>query len=97
VDLVVGPGFDDAFLLGYPTNPNGLILESDCAYVLLGHLFVLAQLLIRHSGRQLGEIEFTNGLSIGGFRAMDFFGDGTFYLLDAPGVTFQLVSSHVSL
>jgi hypothetical protein len=26
-------------------------------------------------------------LKIGGFRALDFYGDGSFYLLDAPGVS----------
>ncbi|KAM5476938.1 hypothetical protein MauCBS54593_000209 [Microsporum audouinii] len=31
------------------------------------------------------EISFDDGLEIGRFRAMDFFGDGSFYLLDAPG------------
>ena len=32
------------------------------------------------------EVEFsTSSLQIGRFRALDFFGDGSFYLLDAPG------------
>ncbi|KAM5442582.1 hypothetical protein MferCBS31731_002461 [Microsporum ferrugineum] len=31
------------------------------------------------------EISFDDGLEIGRFRAMDFFGDGSFYLLYAPG------------
>jgi len=35
-------------------------------------------------GRALREITFT-GLKIGRFDALDFFGDGSFYLLDAPG------------
>ncbi|OJI99599.1 hypothetical protein ASPVEDRAFT_128900 [Aspergillus versicolor CBS 583.65] len=67
VELVVGPGFRDAFLPGYPADPNAVILESD------------------YAGRQLREIDFVPGLEIGGFRAMDFFGDGSFYLLDSPG------------
>lgn len=29
VELVVGSGFKDAFLPGYPADPNGVILESD--------------------------------------------------------------------
>lgn len=40
------------------------------------------------SGREVREISFEDGpgaLKIGGFRAHDFFGDGSFYLLDAPG------------
>ncbi|KAJ5515148.1 hypothetical protein N7463_004700 [Penicillium fimorum] len=36
-------------------------------------------------GRELIEISFENGLEIGGFRAHDYFGDGSFYLLDSPG------------
>ncbi|KAJ8132635.1 hypothetical protein O1611_g985 [Lasiodiplodia mahajangana] len=67
VELVVGPGFKNAFLPGYPANPYGLILESD------------------YAGRQLREIEFTDEFQVGGFRAVDFFGDGSFYLLDSPG------------
>ena len=38
-------------------------------------------------GRPTREIEFDNALDIGGFRAFDYFGDGSFYLLDAPGVS----------
>ncbi|KAI5918726.1 beta-lactamase-like protein [Camillea tinctor] len=38
-----------------------------------------------YSGRQVREISFETGLKIGQFRAMDFFGDGSFYLLDSPG------------
>jgi hypothetical protein len=37
--------------------------------------------------RPTREIDFTNGLEVCGFRAFDYFGDGTFYLLDAPGVS----------
>ncbi|KAF9881687.1 metallo-beta-lactamase superfamily protein [Colletotrichum karsti] len=36
-------------------------------------------------GRPLKEADFDGGLKIGKFRAQDFFGDGSFYLLDAPG------------
>ncbi|PLN80406.1 beta-lactamase-like protein [Aspergillus taichungensis] len=36
--------------------------------------------------RRVIEVNFDNtGLTIGGFRATDFFGDGSFYLLDTPG------------
>lgn len=41
------------------------------------------------------EIDFAGGPEIGGFRAMDFFGDGSFYLLDSPGVSMAQLS-HVS-
>ena len=35
--------------------------------------------------RNVREISFDGGLKIGRFNAFDFFGDGSFYLLDAPG------------
>lgn len=37
------------------------------------------------AGRQVREINFDDGLKVGPFPAHDFFGDGSFYLLDAPG------------
>lgn len=37
------------------------------------------------SGRNLNEIDFTKTPQTGQFRAFDFFGDGSFYLLDTPG------------
>ena len=36
-------------------------------------------------GRDLQEIKFDEALRIGQFEAHDFFGDGSFYLLDTPG------------
>ncbi len=68
--LIVGPGFK-TLLPGHPTNPDSHILESDPAY------------------RQLIELDFGSGstykaLTIGRFRALDYFGDGSFYLLDSP-------------
>jgi len=67
--LVVGPGFCDEFMPGYPADPEGEILESD------------------YAGREVREINFSGPgtLNIGRFRAFDYFGDGSFYLLDAPG------------
>ncbi len=38
-----------------------------------------------YEGRELKEIAFDQGLKIGGFDAFDYFGDGSFYLLDSPG------------
>ena len=38
-----------------------------------------------YEGRELREIAFTQGLKIGRFNAFDYFGDGSFYLLDSPG------------
>ncbi|KAK8089016.1 Metallo-hydrolase/oxidoreductase [Apiospora hydei] len=38
------------------------------------------------AGREIREIDFaTSGLRIGRFAAFDYFGDGSFYLLDTPG------------
>ncbi|KAJ5600954.1 hypothetical protein N7450_002021 [Penicillium hetheringtonii] len=68
-ELIVGPGFSDHLLPGYPKNPDSPVRESDL------------------SGRNLREIRFSNDVKIGRFRALDFFGDGSFYLLDTPGHT----------
>lgn len=64
---MVGPGFKDAMLPGYPANPDSPIRESD------------------YEDRTLREITFKTGLQIGKFPAYDYFGDGSFYLLDSPG------------
>ncbi|KAL3440877.1 Metallo-hydrolase/oxidoreductase [Aspergillus insuetus] len=41
-----------------------------------------------YAGRELRELDFTTDeLHIGQFDAVDYFGDGSFYLLDAPGHT----------
>ena len=41
-------------------------------------------------GRSVREIDFSNSdVTIGGFRAVDFFNDGSFWLLEAPGHTGQ--------
>ncbi|RDL29819.1 Uncharacterized protein BP5553_10684 [Venustampulla echinocandica] len=68
-DLIVGPGFKKAFLPGAPLNPDSPLLESDW------------------TGRNLREVEFSGpqSLTIGRFPAYDYFGDGSFYLLDSPG------------
>lgn len=77
--LIVGPGFREHMLPGYPANPESPILESD------------------YADRELIELDFASGkakgghsyrpLTIGRFRALDYFHDGSFYLLDAPGHT----------
>lgn len=69
-DLIVGPGFKAAHLPGYPENPKATLLQTD------------------YEGRNVREIEFSEesgGLKIGRLRANDYFGDGSFYLLDTPG------------
>jgi glyoxylase-like metal-dependent hydrolase (beta-lactamase superfamily II) len=71
-ELVVGPGVRDLCWPGFPTRLNAPVLDSDIA------------------GRTVREIDFTAASSaavckVGGFDAWDYFGDGSFYLLDAPG------------
>lgn len=70
-DLVVGPGFKDTCMPGYPTNPNGTVLDS------------------AFEGRRVEEATFSGPgtATIGGFRAVDFFKDGSFWLLECPGHT----------
>ncbi|PKS05428.1 hypothetical protein jhhlp_008804 [Lomentospora prolificans] len=70
-DLIVGPGFKEKMLPGAPANPESEILESDYEV----------------RGRTLREITCTGegSLKIGKFSAFDYFGDGSFYLLDTPG------------
>lgn len=38
-----------------------------------------------YAGRELREVRFTGGERVGRFAAHDYFGDGSFYLLDSPG------------
>jgi len=69
-EIVVGPGFKAAHLPGYPENPKATLLKSD------------------YEGRSVREIDFSDDdrdFKIGRFRAHDYFGDGSFYLLDTPG------------
>lgn len=69
-ELVVGPGFKAAHLPGYPKRKDATLLETD------------------FEGRDLREVSFEkdgNGLKFGRFNAFDYFGDGSFYLLDTPG------------
>jgi len=57
---------------GFPTAPDAPFLESDI------------------SGRKVHEFDFTRegkGLKLGPFHGLDFFNDGSFYILDTPGHT----------
>jgi hypothetical protein len=38
-------------------------------------------------GRKITELSFNSTLNIGGYQAHDYFGDGSFYLLNTPGVS----------
>ncbi|KAK0610765.1 beta-lactamase-like protein [Immersiella caudata] len=68
-EIVVGPGFSNAYLPGYPTNPNSTLMDR------------------YFENRTLREVEFITPLRAGAFSAFDFFGDGSFFLLDTPGHT----------
>jgi glyoxylase-like metal-dependent hydrolase (beta-lactamase superfamily II) len=73
-DLIVGPGFKDAHMPGYPVNPHAAVLDN------------------AFQGRNVREVEFTDSVAIGGFRAFDFFDDGSLWLLETQGHT----SHHLS-
>lgn len=68
-DLIVGPGFKAAFPSAFPTIPDSRVDER------------------AWSNRSLREIDFaaSSGLRIGQFEAFDYYGDGSFYLLNTPG------------
>lgn len=70
-DLVVGPGVMATSRPGWPTNEHAMMLDSDI------------------SGRRVRELTFDQAnervCKVGHFDAYDYFGDGSFYLLDAPG------------
>ncbi|KAI0275157.1 metallo-beta-lactamase superfamily protein [Gloeopeniophorella convolvens] len=70
-DLVVGPGFEADFLPGYPTNQSGQVPDSAFA------------------GRTVRELDFntTDVIQIGQFAALDYWKDGSFFILKAPGHT----------
>jgi hypothetical protein len=67
--LVVGPGFKTN-KSSFPGYPkNPDALTVDDAF----------------HGRDIVELEFSNSLEIGGFPAIDYFGDGSFYILQSEG------------
>ena len=69
-DLIVGPGFKEAFVPGFPTKP-------DCAvHASASQGRTLPEIDFEKEGK---------GLRIGKYPAMDLYGDGSFYLLDTPG------------
>lgn len=67
--LVVGPGFKSE-----KTTFPGYPKNPDA--IVLEDAF---------EGRELVELDFSTGLDIGGFPSIDFFGDGSFYILQSPG------------
>lgn len=72
--LVVGPGYKQKYLPGWPENPKAAETTTDT-----------------YQGRGTVEMEFATNdhqvLTIGKFKAYDYFDDGSFYLLSTPGHT----------
>lgn len=70
-ELIVGPGVCAASWPGWPSSPDATVLDADA------------------QGRVVRELSFEHGNGtgpkIGRFDALDFFEDGSFYLVDAPG------------
>ncbi|KAL5600654.1 hypothetical protein FOVSG1_008466 [Fusarium oxysporum f. sp. vasinfectum] len=77
MDLIVGPGFSQHFLPGYPANPNSPVHESAL------------------KSREVREIDFDQHLHVVGYQAMDYFGDGSLFLLNTPGHAIGHLSSLV--
>jgi glyoxylase-like metal-dependent hydrolase (beta-lactamase superfamily II) len=77
MDLIVGPGFSEAFFPGYPTVQGSPLHES------------------AFKGRTLRELDFKDGLEVAGYKAFDYFGDGSFYILETPGHAIGHVSGLV--
>ncbi|KAF2182047.1 hypothetical protein K469DRAFT_740550 [Zopfia rhizophila CBS 207.26] len=65
---VVGPEFENNFMPGYPTDQKPFSSTPT----------------LHQSYRDIREIFFDKLFKIGNFRAHDYFGDGSFYLLNTP-------------
>ncbi|KAL2842651.1 beta-lactamase-like protein [Aspergillus pseudodeflectus] len=78
--IIVGPGFKRHYTPAYPSNRTSTLFESDWE---------------NHSLHELSfdESETETLLQIGPFNAIDYFGDGSFYILDAPGHTFGHIAA----
>ncbi|KAF7527643.1 hypothetical protein PCG10_002607 [Penicillium crustosum] len=71
--IMTGPGYKAKYLPGWPIDPAATETTSDL-----------------YADRELIEINFedrSSSLNIHGYQAYDYFGDGSFYLLNAPGHT----------
>lgn len=69
--LIVGPGTGKASLPGYPTFKDSSVLDSDLPF---------------GSDREVKELGPDDPwVPIGSYKGIDYFGDGSFYLLDAYG------------
>ena len=72
--IIVGPGYQKSYLPGWPADPNAAATMSDL-----------------YEGRETIEVDFSSNdaraCKLGAYEANDWFGDGSFYLLNAPGHT----------
>lgn len=72
--IVVGPGYKQKYLPGWPIDPEAVDTTSDL-----------------YEGRETIEIDFSTDnpktRQIGEFQSQDWFGDGSFYVLNTPGHT----------
>lgn len=77
--LIVGPGFKERYLPGWPANADDKDSTSET-----------------YEGREIMELTFDESdksiSEIAGFKALDYFGDGSFFILSTPGHT----ASHLS-
>ncbi|TQV94751.1 metallo-beta-lactamase superfamily protein [Cordyceps javanica] len=71
--LIVGPGFRENFLPGYPANEESMVLASDFENRELEELDFMTETATR--------------VQVGQFDAIDYFEDGSLYFLNAPGHT----------
>lgn len=71
VKLIVGPRTLEASLPGYPTKEDAAVLDSDLP-----------------SDREVIELnDNSDWVDIGAYKGIDYFGDGSFYILEAYGVS----------
>jgi len=87
--LLVGPGFKKNLLPGYPSNLSSTILDADYANRKITEMdFDFNRDFNRDFNlNRDGDSDESTGkvIQLGRFAALDFFGDGSFYLLSAPG------------
>ena len=70
-DLVVGPGFKKKFTPGYPVDPTSALNENAWENRTL---------------REISASDFEDsGIRVGDLQALDYFGDGSVFLLNTPG------------
>ena len=78
--IVVGPGYKEAYLPGYPKDLETTDTTSDL-----------------YEGREVVEMDFSSSdpkaCTIGGFKAYDYFSDGSLYMLSTPGHTLGHLSA----